>query len=118
MSNPSHISQPLTEPGIATAEEGLVVLDGPDGVAVTMTREAAVRTGKSLIAAAERPGGRKQGPSPAATLEIGVPSSPARPLQANAAPIQGWSAKSRQLSRGDELTSNRTTYRLSLHTRP
>lgn len=45
--------QPETEPGIASAEDGLVVLDGPDGVAVTMTPDAAHKTGQSLITAAE-----------------------------------------------------------------
>ncbi|MCJ8157787.1 hypothetical protein MKI88_10280 [Sphingomonas sp. LaA6.9] len=44
--------QPLTSPGIASAEGGLVVLDGPDGVAITMTPDAAARTGHSLITAA------------------------------------------------------------------
>lgn len=47
------LPQPQTEPGIASAEEGLVVLDGPDGVAVTMTAGAATGTAQSLIAAAE-----------------------------------------------------------------
>ncbi|MBO9623198.1 MAG: hypothetical protein J7500_10850 [Sphingomonas sp.] len=45
--------EPLGVGGIATAEEGLVMLDGPDGVAVAMTPEAAESTGRSLIAAAE-----------------------------------------------------------------
>jgi hypothetical protein len=45
--------QPETEPGVASAEDGLVVLDGPDGVAVTMTPDAAHKTGQSLITAAE-----------------------------------------------------------------
>lgn len=49
----SALPQPQTEPGIASAEDGLVVLDGPNGVAVTMTAEAASGTGRSLIAAAE-----------------------------------------------------------------
>lgn len=44
---------PQTEPGIASAEDGVVILDGPDGVAVTMTADAAQKTGTSLIAAAE-----------------------------------------------------------------
>ncbi|MBK6413383.1 hypothetical protein [Sphingopyxis sp.] len=44
--------QPETQPGIATAEGELVFLDGPDGVATTMTRHAAAGTGQSLIAAA------------------------------------------------------------------
>ncbi|MBV2148036.1 hypothetical protein KRZ98_07020 [Sphingobium sp. AS12] len=39
-------------PGKASVEEGLVLLDGPDGVAVTMTAYAASETGKSLLEAA------------------------------------------------------------------
>lgn len=50
---------PLTRPGIATAEGDLVMLDGPDGVAVTLTAEAARLTGQSLIAAADRIDGRR-----------------------------------------------------------
>ena len=45
--------QPEQEPGVATAENGVVILDGPDGVAVTMTSHAAALTGQSLISAAE-----------------------------------------------------------------
>lgn len=52
MTNPN-IPQPETEPGVASAEDGVVILDGPDGVAVTMTPDAAQRTGQSLISAAE-----------------------------------------------------------------
>jgi hypothetical protein len=44
---------PAQDPGIASVEEGIVVLDGPNGVAVTMTADCALRTGLSLIAAAE-----------------------------------------------------------------
>lgn len=44
---------PETVPGVASADGGLVILDGPDGVAVTMTADAAALTGKSLIEAAE-----------------------------------------------------------------
>jgi len=39
-------------PGKASAEEGLVFLDGPDGIAVAMTPDAAERTGQSLLQAA------------------------------------------------------------------
>lgn len=53
MTESSSTPQPLTEPGVATAEEGLVILDGPDGVAVTMTADAAQKTGQSLISAAD-----------------------------------------------------------------
>lgn len=53
MNEPSPISKPHAEPGIATAEEGLVLLDGPNGVALTLTPHAAAQTGRSLIAAAE-----------------------------------------------------------------
>lgn len=44
--------QPETEPGVASAEQGLVILDGPDGLALTMTADAAARTGQSLLDAA------------------------------------------------------------------
>jgi hypothetical protein len=50
------MSDPLiqTNPGHAHTERGLVVLDGPDGVAVTMTAEAARATAESLKAAADK----------------------------------------------------------------
>jgi hypothetical protein len=53
--------QPEREPGVASAEQGLVLLDGPNGVAVAMTPEAAESTARSLIAAAEE--ARTQHPS-------------------------------------------------------
>jgi len=52
MIEPSSVPQAQTEPGVATAEEGVVILDGPDGVAVTMTAQAAAQTGQSLLSAA------------------------------------------------------------------
>jgi len=52
MTQTSSVPQAQTEPGIATAEEGFVILDGPDGVAVTMTAAAAAKTGQSLLSAA------------------------------------------------------------------
>ena len=48
--------QPCEVPGRATAEAGVVLLDGPDGVAVAMTPECARQTAESLRAAAERAG--------------------------------------------------------------
>lgn len=44
--------KPREDAGVATAEDGVVILEGPDGVAVTMTAEAAARTADSLYAAA------------------------------------------------------------------
>lgn len=44
----------VVEPGVATAEDGHVLLDGPDGVALTMSPEAALATAESLRAAAEK----------------------------------------------------------------
>lgn len=44
--------KPAMTPGVASAENGIVTLDGPDGVAVTMTPEVAAETGRRLIAAA------------------------------------------------------------------
>ncbi|BAI98447.1 hypothetical protein Sj15T_35230 [Sphingobium sp. TA15] len=40
------------ESGKAYAEEGQVMLDGPDGVAISMTPDAAEETGNELIRAA------------------------------------------------------------------
>ncbi|BCA60787.1 hypothetical protein HMP09_0021 [Sphingomonas sp. HMP9] len=44
--------KPETIPGVAAAEYGVVTLDGPDGLAIGMTPEAAAETGRRLIAAA------------------------------------------------------------------
>lgn len=52
MNLPSSEIKPESEPGVASAEGGFVFLDGPDGVAATMTADAAHRTGRSLIDAA------------------------------------------------------------------
>jgi hypothetical protein len=46
------IFKPCAAPGTATAEQGVVLLDGPEGVAVAMTADAAARTAESLLAAA------------------------------------------------------------------
>jgi len=53
--------EPRQDPGHATAERGVVLLDGPDGVAVTMTPDAATRTADSLYRAADE--ARSQRPS-------------------------------------------------------
>jgi hypothetical protein len=45
--------EPQQQAGVASAEQGMVILDGPDGVAIAMTPDAAADTGRSLIAAAE-----------------------------------------------------------------
>lgn len=45
-------SELYSTPGKATAEAGKVFLDGPDGIAITLTPEAADRTGQALIRAA------------------------------------------------------------------
>lgn len=46
-------AMPQTQAGSASAEDGLVILDGPAGIAVTMTADAAAETGRNLISAAE-----------------------------------------------------------------
>lgn len=46
-------TEPFAEAGVATVEDGHVVLDGPDGVAITLTADAAVATGRSLMEAGE-----------------------------------------------------------------
>lgn len=52
MTNQNSERRPETQPGIASAEGGLVILDGPNGVAVTMTAAAALETGNNLLEAA------------------------------------------------------------------
>lgn len=49
-----HPLEPEAAPGVASAEEGFVVLDGPDGVAVVMEPDPAEETGRRLIEAARR----------------------------------------------------------------
>ena len=44
--------KPCDVAGKASVEDGVVVLDGPDGVAVTMTADAAAQTAESLRLAA------------------------------------------------------------------
>ena len=51
MNHPSP-TEPFTTPGIASVEEGHVLLDGPDGIAIALTADAAHATGQSLIEAA------------------------------------------------------------------
>lgn len=46
-------NEPEKEPGVASAEQGLVLLDGPNGVAIAMTPDAAASTAHSLLAAVE-----------------------------------------------------------------
>ena len=58
MSAPSEQQLPQNLAGQASAESGVVMLDGPDGVAVAMLPDAAEETGRRLIAAADE--ARKQ----------------------------------------------------------
>lgn len=44
--------EPFDRPGIANAEKGVVLLDGPDGVAIALTPDAAEATARNLISAA------------------------------------------------------------------
>ena len=54
MTDGSSALMPCDDPGQATAEDGLVILDGPNGIAVTMTADAAARTADSLHEAARQ----------------------------------------------------------------
>ena len=44
--------QSHSEPSDVNAEEGIVIVEGPDGLAVTLTADAAEETGKRMIRAA------------------------------------------------------------------
>lgn len=59
------VTEPQSTPGVASAESGLVMLDGPDGVAVAMDPDAAEETGKRLIAAATEARGQDKARAPA-----------------------------------------------------
>jgi hypothetical protein len=48
----ARIVAPYKKGGHAVAEEGIVLLDGPDGIAISMTADAAEETGSSLLEAA------------------------------------------------------------------
>ena len=60
---PTLHTQPEETGGEASAALGVVMLDGPDGVAVTMTADAASETAVNLSAAADE--ARTQVPDPA-----------------------------------------------------
>ena len=62
------ITEPQHAPGVASAEAGVVMLDGPDGVAVAMSPEAAEETGRRLIAAAEEARGQTPAAGDAPTV--------------------------------------------------
>lgn len=47
-----HPAKPETDAGMATAEQGIVLLDGPKGVAVSLSPEATEQSGLNLIIAA------------------------------------------------------------------
>jgi len=49
-----HSNTPFDTPGIVTVEGGEVMIDGPDGVALSLTPRAAREMGTRLIAAADR----------------------------------------------------------------
>lgn len=51
---------PYDEPSKVTAEQGEVHLDGPDGVAVAMTPEAAAETSDRLLHGAAQGAGQRQ----------------------------------------------------------
>jgi hypothetical protein len=45
--------QPYDYPGEVSVEEGVILVDGPDGVAISLTPQAAKTFGERLIAAAD-----------------------------------------------------------------
>ncbi|NML05281.1 hypothetical protein [Sphingomonas sp. G-3-2-10] len=53
MTEAGHSIETKAIPGVASAEGGQVILDGPNGVAITMTPDAAEGTARSLLVAAE-----------------------------------------------------------------
>ncbi len=56
-----HTQHAQTKAGSVSTENGQVMLDGPDGVAVAMTPDAAAETGRRLIAAAAEASAQQAG---------------------------------------------------------
>lgn len=46
-------TEPIADAGVASAEDGHVILEGPNGIAITLTADAAMATGRSLVQAGE-----------------------------------------------------------------
>jgi hypothetical protein len=57
-------NQIYNEPSDTNAEAGAVIIDGPDGVAVSMTPRAAAETGKRLQASAAKAHKQREGKRP------------------------------------------------------
>lgn len=79
MNHRSNAFKPREDAGRASAEGGVVVLEGPDGVAVTMTADAAVKTADSLLEAA-----REARRSPALETPDTSTSNPTDPTDSRA----------------------------------
>jgi hypothetical protein len=52
MADPDNPRQPSPRPAVAIAEQGAVLLDGPQGAIVALTPEAAIATSENLREAA------------------------------------------------------------------
>jgi hypothetical protein len=57
-----------SEPSEVNAEQGIVIVEGPNGLAVTLTADAAEETGKRMIKAASEARRQQASPSPQAPL--------------------------------------------------
>ena len=64
---------PSPTPGAAIAEQGAVLLEGPGGVVLALTPEAAILTGESLRRAARA--AERQRPTPIVPLRPGEETS-------------------------------------------
>ena len=51
--DPSNRNEPFDHPGEVSVEDGVVLVDGPDGVAIALTPPAARVMGERLVAAAD-----------------------------------------------------------------
>lgn len=60
---------PEKTPAEATAEQGEVLIDGPDGLALSLTPDAAQRTAEAIYSAACEAEEQQTGIQPPATME-------------------------------------------------
>lgn len=77
MSDPEDPLKPSPRPGTAIAEQGAVLLDGPRGVIMALTPEAAEQTSKNLHRAAVLAGDQRR----AAAKQAGNEVQPLHPMR-------------------------------------
>jgi len=70
MADPHNPRQPSPRPAEAIAEQGIVLLDGPQGAVLALTPEAAAVTGENLLRAASLAARQRSDTSPSDPVRL------------------------------------------------